>query len=33
VQGPFVLAVVAAGLAALGATRFRGRFAVQVAVC
>jgi MFS family permease len=32
VHGPFVLAVVAAGLAAVGATRFRGRFAVKVAV-
>jgi MFS family permease len=32
-QGPFLLAVVAAGLGAVGATHFRGRFAVQVAVC
>jgi predicted MFS family arabinose efflux permease len=32
VRGPFVLAVGAAGLAAAGAVRFRGRFAVEVAV-
>ena len=33
VRAPFAIAVVAAGLAAVGATRFRGRFAVKVAVC
>lgn len=32
VRGPFVLAVVAAGLAAAGAIRFRGRFGREVAV-
>lgn len=32
VHGPFVLAELAAALAALGATRFRGRFGVEVAL-
>jgi MFS family permease len=32
VRGPFVLAVAAAALSAAGAVRFRGRFAVEVAV-
>jgi hypothetical protein len=32
VRGPFVLAVGAAALAALGAVRFRGRFGVEVEV-
>jgi hypothetical protein len=32
VHGPFLLAVCAAALGAAGATRFRGRFAVQFAV-
>ncbi len=32
IHGPFMLAVSAAGLAAVGATRFRGRYPVSVAV-
>jgi MFS family permease len=32
VRGPFLLAVVAAALAALGAVRFRGRFGAEIAV-